>query len=88
MFLGLGEEVDDLVNVADVALDSNGVPAEGLDLLDELIGGFGGVGIVDDDVSTTTSEFEGGLTTHSSSYQQNMISQMPVQGTSAGAERS
>lgn len=76
VFLGLGEEVDDLVDIAHVALDGNGVSAESLDLCNELIGSFGGVGIVDNNISTTTSKFEGSLTTHSTSYQQNIISQL------------
>lgn len=74
VFLGLGKEVDDLVDIADVALNGDGVSAEGLDLSNELVSGLGGVGIVDNDIGTTAGKFEGGLTTHSSSYQENDIS--------------
>lgn len=62
--LGLGEHGDNLVNVGDVGLDGSSVGAGLLDGLDDLLGGLGAVGVVDDNLSTATSELKGHLTTN------------------------
>jgi hypothetical protein len=64
VLLGLLEELDGLLDVGDVGLDGNGVGTEVLDLLDDLLGGVGGVGVVDDDLGATACELESHLTTH------------------------
>jgi hypothetical protein len=51
--------LDGLVDVADVGLVGDGVGAVLLDLLDELVGGVLGVGVVDDDLCAATSELGG-----------------------------
>jgi len=56
---GLVEELDGLGDLADVGLDGDGVGAVLLDLLDDLVGGVGRVGVVDDDLGTTLSELNG-----------------------------
>lgn len=54
---GLVHELDSLRDVTDVGLQSNGVDLEGLlDFVDNLVGGVGGVGVVDNDLGTTAGE--------------------------------
>jgi hypothetical protein len=56
---GLVHHLDGLGDVADVGLDGDGVAAHLLDLLDELVGGFLGVGVVDDDLGAAAGELNG-----------------------------
>jgi hypothetical protein len=51
--------LDGLVDVADVGLVGDGVGAVLLDLLDELVGGVLGVGVVDNDLCAATAELGG-----------------------------
>lgn len=62
--LGLGEHLDDLVDVGDVGLDGSGVGTGLLDGLDDLLGGLGAVGVVDDDLGTTTAKLHSHLATN------------------------
>jgi len=61
---GLLEHLDGLGDLGDVGLDGNGVTTVGLDVLDDLLGGVGGVGVVDDDLGTTGGELSGERGTH------------------------
>nr|POE98246.1 hypothetical protein CFP56_64839 [Quercus suber] len=56
---GLGHELGGLGDVADVGLEGNGVAAFGLDALDDLVGGVGRVGVVDDDLGAAAGELGG-----------------------------
>lgn len=56
---GLVEELDGLGDLTNVGLDGNGVGAVLLDLLDDLVGSVGGVGVVDDDLGTALAELNG-----------------------------
>jgi hypothetical protein len=56
---GLVEELDGLGDVTDVGLDGNGVGTVLLDLLNDLVGSVGGVGVVDNNLGTTLSELNG-----------------------------
>jgi hypothetical protein len=56
---GLVHHLDGLGDVADVGLDGDGVAAHLLDLLDELVGGLLGVGVVDDDLGAAAGELNG-----------------------------
>lgn len=67
VLLGFGEHVDGFGDVGDVGLHCDGVSAEGFDFFDELIGGRGGVGVVDDDVGATAGEFKSSFSAHASS---------------------
>jgi hypothetical protein len=53
---GLIEESHGLGDLADIGLQSNGVGAQLLDLVDELLGRSLGVGVVHDDLGTRTAE--------------------------------
>ena len=54
------EKGDDFFYVGNVGLDGDCIStlAEGLDLLDNLLCGVCGVGVVDNDLGTATGEFE------------------------------
>lgn len=56
---GLLEELDGLGDVADVGLDGDGIATVGLDLVDDLLGGLGRVGVVDNDLGTAAGELSG-----------------------------
>lgn len=55
----LVEELDSLGDLANVGLDGNGVGTVLLDLLDDLVGSVGRVGVVDNDLGTTLAELNG-----------------------------
>jgi len=59
VLLGLVKQLDGLVNVGNIGLDGNGLASELLDLCDNLLSCLSAVGIVDNDISTTTGELEG-----------------------------
>src|SRR4051812_6590696 len=64
---GVGEEPDDVLDDGDIGLDGYGVGSGSLDLGYDFVGGFAGVGVVDDDFTATTSKLKGHFTTDSSS---------------------
>lgn len=72
--LGLGEHLDDLVDVGDVGLDGDGVGAGLLDGLHHLLGGLAAVGVVHDDLGAATPELEGHLTTDTATWSSFRIS--------------
>jgi len=55
----LVEELDGLGDITNVGLDGNSVGTILLDLLDNLVGSLGRVGVVDNNLSTTLSELNG-----------------------------
>lgn len=55
----LVEELDGLADIANVGLDGNSITTVALDLLNELVGRLGRVGVVEDDLSTTAGELGG-----------------------------
>jgi hypothetical protein len=57
-------ELDDLVSLANVGLDCNGVAAVLLDLLYDLVRGFTRVGIVDDDLCAALAQLGGDSSTN------------------------
>lgn len=56
---GLVEELDGLGDLANVGLEGNGIGSVLLDLLDDLVGSVGRVGVVDNDLGTTLAELNG-----------------------------
>jgi len=56
---GLVEHCSDLLGLGDVSLDGNGLPAQSLDLLDDLLGTPSAAGVVDDNVSSTPRKLQG-----------------------------
>lgn len=60
---GLVEHADNLVDVGDVGLDGGGIGAVLLDQVDDLLSSGVAVGVVDNDLGTTTSKLESHLAT-------------------------
>jgi hypothetical protein len=56
--LGLLEHLNDLVDIGNVGLDSNGLAAHLLDLVNDFFGGLSAVGVVDDNISTALGKLE------------------------------
>lgn len=55
----LREELLSLSDVADISLEGDGVTALALDVVDDLLGGVEGVGVVDDDLGAAAGELDG-----------------------------
>jgi len=62
--LGLFEKTDSLRNNSNIGLDGNSLTTKGANLVANLFGSGRGVGIVDDDVGTTTGQFHGHFSTN------------------------
>lgn len=56
--LALLEESDDVGDLSDIGLDSDGVRTEALDLLDDGVGLVGGFSVVDDNLGATSCELK------------------------------